>query len=146
MLCIGFGQGIQPLLGYCVGAKDWKRYKETFRFSLLFSFIISVIENIRNRLSPKKAIHLQYAIHNIQQRNINQSSFSYPLAVHRRMPPCDYGEIGTYQKKPNPHSSIHPAETESVIIGVAVCQERPNNLACKNVTETGHNHAYDKRK
>ena len=43
MLCIGFGQGIQPLLGYCVGAKDWKRYKETFRFSLLFSFIISVI-------------------------------------------------------------------------------------------------------
>lgn len=43
MLCIGFGQGIQPLLGYCVGAKDWKRYKETFQFSLLFSFIISVI-------------------------------------------------------------------------------------------------------
>lgn len=43
MLCIGFGQGIQPLLGYCVGARDWKRYKETFRFSLLFSFIISVM-------------------------------------------------------------------------------------------------------
>ena len=38
MLCIGIGQGIQPLLGYCIGAKDWKRYKETFRFSLLFSF------------------------------------------------------------------------------------------------------------
>ena len=43
MLCIGFGQGIQPLLGYCIGAKDWKRYKETFRFSLLCSFIVSVI-------------------------------------------------------------------------------------------------------
>lgn len=25
MICIGFGQGIQPLLGYCVGAKNWKR-------------------------------------------------------------------------------------------------------------------------
>lgn len=43
MLCIGIGQGIQPLLGYCIGAKDWKRYKETFRFSLLFSFVVSAI-------------------------------------------------------------------------------------------------------
>ena len=25
MVCIGFGQGIQPLLGYCVGAKLWER-------------------------------------------------------------------------------------------------------------------------
>lgn len=43
MLCIGIGQGVQPLLGYCVGAKNWKRYKETFRFSLVFAFIIGVI-------------------------------------------------------------------------------------------------------
>lgn len=43
MLCIGIGQGIQPLLGYCIGAKDWKRYKETFRFSLIFAFIVGVI-------------------------------------------------------------------------------------------------------
>lgn len=43
MLCIGIGQGVQPLLGYCVGAKDWKRYKETFRFSLVFAFIVGVI-------------------------------------------------------------------------------------------------------
>lgn len=43
MLCIGIGQGVQPLLGYCVGAKNWKRYKETFRFSLIFAFIVGVI-------------------------------------------------------------------------------------------------------
>lgn len=43
MLCIGIGQGVQPLLGYCVGAKNWKRYKETFRFSLVFAFIVGVI-------------------------------------------------------------------------------------------------------
>ena len=43
MLCIGIGQGVQPLLGYCVGAKSWKRYKETFRFSLIFAFIVGVI-------------------------------------------------------------------------------------------------------
>lgn len=38
MVCIGFGQGIQPLLGYCVGAKLWKRFRKTMRFSVLFSF------------------------------------------------------------------------------------------------------------
>ena len=43
MLCIGIGQGVQPLLGYCVGAKNWERYKETFRFSLIFAFIVGVI-------------------------------------------------------------------------------------------------------
>ena len=42
MLCIGFGQGVQPLLGYCVGAKNWKRYKKSLRFSILFALGISV--------------------------------------------------------------------------------------------------------
>lgn len=41
MICIGFGQGIQPLLGYCVGAKKWKRYKESLRFSVIFGFALS---------------------------------------------------------------------------------------------------------
>lgn len=43
MLCIGVGQGVQPLLGYCVGAKQWKRYKETFRFALVFALVVGVI-------------------------------------------------------------------------------------------------------
>lgn len=43
MVCMGLGQGIQPLLGYCVGAKLWKRFKEVFKFSISFSLILSVI-------------------------------------------------------------------------------------------------------
>lgn len=38
MVCIGLGQGVQPLLGYCVGAKNWKRYKGVMRFSLILHF------------------------------------------------------------------------------------------------------------
>lgn len=41
MVCIGFGQGIQPLLGYCVGAGLWGRFKKVMSFSLLFSFALS---------------------------------------------------------------------------------------------------------
>lgn len=43
MVCMGLGQGIQPLLGYCVGAKLWKRFKEVFRFSISFSLLLSVV-------------------------------------------------------------------------------------------------------
>ncbi|MGM9625167.1 MAG: MATE family efflux transporter [Eubacteriales bacterium] len=41
MVCIGLGQGIQPLLGYCVGARNWERYKKILRFSLIFAFVLS---------------------------------------------------------------------------------------------------------
>lgn len=43
MVCIGLGQGVQPLLGYCVGAKNWTRYKRALRFSLQFAFALSVV-------------------------------------------------------------------------------------------------------
>lgn len=43
MVCMGLGQGIQPLLGYCVGAKLWKRFKDVFRFSILFSLILGIV-------------------------------------------------------------------------------------------------------
>ncbi len=43
MVCIGLGQGIQPILGYCVGAKLWARFKKVLRFSLVFSFVLSVV-------------------------------------------------------------------------------------------------------
>lgn len=46
MICIGFGQGIQPLLGYCVGAKNWKRYQESLRFSVLFGLALSTFMTI----------------------------------------------------------------------------------------------------
>ena len=43
MVCIGLGQGIQPLLGYCVGAKDWDRFRKALAFSLGFAFVLSAV-------------------------------------------------------------------------------------------------------
>ena len=43
MVCIGLGQGVQPLLGYCVGAKNWDRYKSALKFSLIFALILSTV-------------------------------------------------------------------------------------------------------
>lgn len=43
MVCIGFGQGIQPLLGYCVGANLWERFKKVMNFSLLFALALSAV-------------------------------------------------------------------------------------------------------
>ena len=40
MVCMGLGQGVQPLLGYCVGAKLWERFKKAFRFSVLFALAL----------------------------------------------------------------------------------------------------------
>lgn len=43
MLLIGVGTGIQPLLGYCFGAGNKKRYKAVLKFSLLLAFGTSVV-------------------------------------------------------------------------------------------------------
>lgn len=43
MLLIGVGTGIQPLLGYCYGAGDRKRYKSVLRFSLCLAFGLSCV-------------------------------------------------------------------------------------------------------
>ena len=43
MVCMGLGQGVQPILGYCVGAKLWERFQKVLRFSLLFAFILSTV-------------------------------------------------------------------------------------------------------
>lgn len=42
MVCIGQGQGVQPLLGYCVGAGAWERLKKIMKFSLIFALGLSV--------------------------------------------------------------------------------------------------------
>ena len=42
MICMGLGQGIQPLLGFCVGAKLWKRFKDIFKFSILFALVLGI--------------------------------------------------------------------------------------------------------
>lgn len=46
MICIGFGQGVQPLLGYCVGAKLWSRFKKIMRFSLSFALGLSAVMTV----------------------------------------------------------------------------------------------------
>ncbi len=43
MICIGLGQGVQPLLGYFIGSKNGERYRKCLRFSLAFSFVISSV-------------------------------------------------------------------------------------------------------
>lgn len=40
MLQIGLAQGVQPLIGYCYGAKNFKRMKDTVRFSFMCNVII----------------------------------------------------------------------------------------------------------
>lgn len=41
MACMGLGQGVQPVLGYCVGAGLWERFQKVLRFSLIFAFLLS---------------------------------------------------------------------------------------------------------
>lgn len=43
MVCIGIGMGIQPILGYAIGSKNEKRYKEIFKFSMIFAFCVSAV-------------------------------------------------------------------------------------------------------
>lgn len=42
MICIGLGQGVQPILGYCFGAKLRGRFGKVMRFSVAFGFAISI--------------------------------------------------------------------------------------------------------
>lgn len=42
MVSMGIGQGVQPLLGYCVGAKTWNRFKKYMKFAFCFATILGV--------------------------------------------------------------------------------------------------------
>lgn len=46
MLLIGVGTGIQPLLGYCFGAGNKKRYLAVLKFSIIFGLILSAIMTV----------------------------------------------------------------------------------------------------
>lgn len=46
MLLIGLGTGIQPLLGYCYGAGNRKRYMSVLRFSLILAFCMSAVMTV----------------------------------------------------------------------------------------------------
>ncbi|MDD7389009.1 MAG: MATE family efflux transporter [Lachnospiraceae bacterium] len=42
MVSMGIGQGVQPLLGYCVGAKTWDRFKKYMKFAFCFATLLGV--------------------------------------------------------------------------------------------------------
>lgn len=42
MISMGIGQGVQPLLGYCVGAKEWPRFKSYMKFAFVFATALGV--------------------------------------------------------------------------------------------------------
>ncbi len=46
MLLIGLGTGIQPLLGFCFGARNKKRYMAVLRFSLCLAFGLSMVMTV----------------------------------------------------------------------------------------------------
>lgn len=46
MLLIGLGTGVQPLLGYCFGARNKKRYLAVLKFSLCLAFCLSAIMTV----------------------------------------------------------------------------------------------------
>lgn len=56
MICMGLGQGIQPLLGYCAGAKLWKRFKDVFKFSAAFAFLLGASLTILCYLSVRQIV------------------------------------------------------------------------------------------
>lgn len=46
MLLIGLGTGIQPVLGYCFGAGNRKRYMDVLKFSLILAFALSAVMTV----------------------------------------------------------------------------------------------------
>lgn len=46
MLLIGLGTGIQPVLGYCFGAGNKKRYMAVLKFSLMLAFGLSAVMTV----------------------------------------------------------------------------------------------------
>lgn len=46
MLLIGLGTGIQPVLGYCFGAGDRKRYMAILKFSMILAFGLSAVMTV----------------------------------------------------------------------------------------------------
>lgn len=43
MVCVGVGIGVQPLLGFSIGAQNKKRYDAVFKFGLLFALGLGVV-------------------------------------------------------------------------------------------------------
>lgn len=55
---VGVNQGIQPILGYNYGAKQYERVKETYKKALLLNIIVATISLITFQVFPKYIIAL----------------------------------------------------------------------------------------
>ncbi len=74
MVCIGLGQGVQPLLGYCVGAKLWERYRKVFRFSMIFAFVLGSVLTVICLVFTPQIVHAFLS---------DESAFAYGLKFSR---------------------------------------------------------------
>lgn len=43
LIAMGTGQGVQPLLGFSIGAEDWNRYKAMLKFALKFTISLTLV-------------------------------------------------------------------------------------------------------
>ncbi|MBQ6773528.1 MAG: MATE family efflux transporter [Synergistaceae bacterium] len=43
LIAMGSGQGVQPLLGFCVGAETWEKYRSMLKFALKFTVSVSLV-------------------------------------------------------------------------------------------------------
>ncbi|MFI3228391.1 MAG: MATE family efflux transporter [Clostridia bacterium] len=70
MIFIGFGQGVQPLLGYAVGAKDQKRYKEIIKFSIGFTFTLGIVLTTISYLNLNQIVGASFYNNELADQNI----------------------------------------------------------------------------
>lgn len=74
MICMGLGQGIQPILGYCVGAKMWKRFKDVFQFTIIFALALGSILTIICYIFTNQIVSIFLT---------NQTAFAYSVQFAR---------------------------------------------------------------
>lgn len=78
MLLIGLGSGIQPLLGYCYGSKNVKRFSEVMKFSCTLALIMSVVMSL---ITYVLAVPLVQAFVNVESQVAYGSEFVKILVI-----------------------------------------------------------------
>ena len=108
MLCIGLGQGIQPLLGYCIGARNWQRYKSALKFSLIFAFLLSTVLTVICYIFTSQIVSVFLT---------DSSAFSYGV-IFSRILLCTSFLFGIFYVLTNALQATGAA-TESLIVNIS---------------------------
>lgn len=58
LILIGFGMGVQPILGFCFGARNEARFKAVLRFSVIFATIMGTILALAAYLGSETLVRL----------------------------------------------------------------------------------------